>query len=71
MTLLRRLAIRAARELARRPKVRARAKETLTNATRSVPQDLQGAVSVLARQPSAPASRAQLARAECANGKVG
>ncbi len=34
MTLLRRLAIRAARELARRPEVRARAKETLTNATR-------------------------------------
>ena len=34
MTLLRRLAIRAARELARRPEVRAKAKETLTNATR-------------------------------------
>ena len=33
MTLLRRLAIRAARELARRPEVRARAKETLINAT--------------------------------------
>ena len=34
MMLLRRLAIHAARELARRPEVRARAKETLTNATR-------------------------------------
>ena len=34
MTLLRRLAIRAARELARCPEVRAKAKETPTNATR-------------------------------------
>ena len=34
MMLLRRLAIHAARGLARRPEVRARAKKTLTNATR-------------------------------------
>ena len=34
MTLFRRLAIRAARELARRPEARAKAEEALTNASR-------------------------------------
>ena len=41
MMLLRRLAIHAARELARRPEVRARAKETLTNATRVFNEELK------------------------------
>ena len=64
MTILKRLAIRAARELACRPEVRARAKDALTNATRVFNEEVKPRTKEAWRdaQPSIEHAKAALKR---------